>query len=303
MSKFSIRRIVWLLDQFSQKKRMRFEQIQSAWSRSRYFDGKELERHQFKDDTVRIGDMFDVNIECSQKCSHNAFYYVTNPEILYKSSQIRWLTQCLHMKFLLIDSASLSSRIILEDFPSENGNFETISDAMKLNRKIKFEYRPYGKEDFVPRTISPFFIKTYKYRFYVLGRFDSGFFCTFSFDRMRNVEVTDEEFFFDKSTDIDDLLKDYFGVYLCDKTPVQRIVVRAYKNQPMYLRDVPLHQSQREIFCCEEYTDFEYRIAPTNDFIGALLQQGDRFEVISPQSLRDDMQGRIESMLARYKKS
>ena len=39
---------------------------------------------------------------------------------------------------------------------------------------------------------------------------------------------------------------------------------------------------------------------PTEDFIGAILQQGDRLEIISPKYLRERMKERLRKALEAY---
>lgn len=51
-----------------------------------------------------------------------------------------------------------------------------------------------------------------------------------------------------------------------EKVQILRIVIRADKNHLHYLRTLPIHDSQKEIFTCEEYADFELYLRPTYDF-------------------------------------
>ena len=49
------------------------------------------------------------------------------------------------------------------------------------------------------------------------------------------------------------------------------IRLKAYREKPHYLRSLPLHHSQREIESKAEDPIFEYKIAPTYDFIQEIL--------------------------------
>ena len=87
-----------------------------------------------------------------------------------------------------------------------------------------------------------------------------------------------------------------------DKMAVERIVLRAYGYEPYYLRDLPLHHSQREINATEEYSDFELHLKPTSDFKAQLLSRGEWIEVLKPQSLADELVEWHQKAIERYKK-
>ena len=67
-----------------------------------------------------------------------------------------------------------------------------------------------------------------------------------------------------------------------------------------YLRSLPLHPTQKEIFTCKDYADFELALRPTYDFIMELLSFGAMIEVMEPQSLRLAMKGWVSDMWELY---
>ena len=81
---------------------------------------------------------------------------------------------------------------------------------------------------------------------------------------------------------------------------VQNINIRTYAELPGYLRSLPIHHSQRELSTSPEHTDFSLRLVPTFDFIQELLLHRDQMEVLSPQSLRDELNEIITKMKNRY---
>ncbi len=72
--------------------------------------------------------------------------------------------------------------------------------------------------------------------------------------------------------------------------------------EPYYLRDLPLHWSQREIKATADYVDFEMVLKVTNDFKARLLSMGEWVEVLEPQSLVDEIQEWLQAALERYQK-
>ena len=74
------------------------------------------------------------------------------------------------------------------------------------------------------------------------------------------------------------------------------IRLKAYREKPHYLRSLPLHHSQREIESNTDYTIFEYKIAPTYDFIQEILSHGNQLEVLSPDTFRQQIKAIIQEM-------
>ena len=94
--------------------------------------------------------------------------------------------------------------------------------------------------------------------------------------------------------------KKYFGVFITEDQPVERIVLRAYPPMTNYLRTLPLHHSQKEITITDNYSDFEFLIVPSFDFRQAILKEGSELEVIEPQSFRDEIKQELTKAMKHY---
>ena len=93
-----------------------------------------------------------------------------------------------------------------------------------------------------------------------------------------------------------------FGVMIDEKSMPERVVIRAYGYEPYYLRDLPLHHSQRELSSNEEYTDFELCLKLTSDFKAKLLSRGEWIEILEPKALADEIIEWHQNAINRYKK-
>ena len=89
---------------------------------------------------------------------------------------------------------------------------------------------------------------------------------------------------------------------MAENVEVERIVIRAFGYEPYYLRDLPLHHTQREINSTDEYSDFELRLRPTSEFKAQLMSRGQWIEVLEPQSLADEIVEWHKNAINRYKK-
>lgn len=111
------------------------------------------------------------------------------------------------------------------------------------------------------------------------------FYGVFAFDRIRSLSLTDSKFTIDPDFDAETYFEECFGVVVHDDTMVERVVIRAFGQERFYLKDLPLHHSQREIAQGDDYTDFELHLRPTMDFCNCLLSHGSRIKVLSPERL------------------
>ena len=191
---------------------------------------------------------------------------------------------------------SLQDRILLEHVPTEGENLTKMIEAMKKSVKVEVEYRRYGIEEPRRQTFDPYCIKLFKQRWYVLGHthYDAteekpaaDYLAVYSFDRIRDLKVTDLKFKIDPKFDAKAYFDECFGVLSGDGTKVDDIIVRAYGLEQFYIRDLPLHSSQDDIRIGEGFTDYRLRLRPTNDFCTHVLSRGSQLEVLSPQWLAD----------------
>ena len=81
----------------------------------------------------------------------------------------------------------------------------------------------------------------------------------------------------------------------------EKVIIRAYGTQSKYLRTLPLHHSQKEIYTSDEYCDFEYQLCVTQNLISELLAKGKTIQVMEPENLRLEMKKCLYYMFNFYK--
>lgn len=103
---------------------------------------------------------------------------------------------------------------------------------------------------------------------------------------------------------VDDYFADAFGIIVePEEYDVETIHLKVYdiNHRREYLRSLPLHHSQREIEQTTNYSVFELRLAPTYDFVQAILAMGNEVEVLSPEYVRCEIRKRVTDMYQLYK--
>lgn len=195
-----------------------------------------------------------------------------------------------------------------------------IISAMKRKVRINVTYQKYGNDECSTATFAPYCLRLFQCRWYVLGQFQRPvregetptkrrglpkdhveYFATYSLDRVKEIELTEEKFNPDKNFSASDYFKDCFGVYNDTSVPVQKVVLRAYGLQRFYMRDLPWHHSQKEVYCCDEYADFEFTIRPTSDFIRYIMRYGNLIKVISPVDVAKRVRTQLLNAADMYK--
>ena len=171
---------------------------------------------------------------------------------------------------------------------------------MRKNRQITIDYEDFFGNTIQGLKVNPYFIRLFKRRWYVMALvMPKKEIHRFGLDRIKRIEVLDSKFNYPKNFSPQEYYTDYYGVFH-DKKPIA-IRLKAYREKPHYLRSLPLHHSQREIETNNNYTIFEYIIAPTYDFIQEILSHGNQLEVLSPDTFRQQIKAFIQEMHDFYK--
>ena len=298
-----IRRYAWVVELLLRRKGLTIKEINDEWSRSSLVDyyGETLDRKSWYKCFDDIGFIYNILIESENKKSHNAKWFILNPEIVHGNDVEQWMLGCMAYRNLLDDGMGLCHRIDIEGFPSENGMMEPIVQAMREDRKLDISYKRYGYVHPKHYIVEPYVIKSYRHRFYVLCKFATGLFYTLSFDRILKAQVLKEKFSYPNDIFAQNFFEHAFGVMMPKEgEPHVDIIIRAKGDARYYLADVPLHHSQVMLREGANYADFRIHIWPTDDFIGAILQQGDRLEILEPANVRLKIKERLESALLPY---
>lgn len=291
---------IWLVNTIYHAKAITFAEINERWLKTEMSEGVEMARTTFYRHKCAIEDIFGIYIECDKKNGNK--YYIGNEYVLREDSVQNWMLSTLSVGNMVEESQSLHNRILLEHVPSGGDKLQQVIKAMKENRMISLTYRRYGSPENGTYKLAPYCVKLFHQRWYLVACFESGLKSVYSFDRIEKVELLDEKFKIDEDFDAAEFFSDSYGIVVDDKMSPERIVLRAYGYERYYLRDLPLHHSQRMIASTDDYCDFELTLRPTSDFKAQLLSRGEWVAVLEPQSLADEIVEWHKNAIERYEK-
>ena len=292
---------IWLVNTIYRAKTISLAELNERWLQTEMSGGVEMARTTFYRHKCAIEDIFGIVIDCNKKGGNR--YFISNDHVLGEDSVQNWMLSTLSVSNVVSESQSLYHRILLELVPSGGELLQQVINAMKGSLLVTITYRRYGAGTPSSFTLAPYCVKLFRRRWYLLGRFpDSGKFGVFAFDRMTAVSTSGEKFAIDPAFDAADYFSESYGIVVDTRTNIQRIVLRAYGAERYYLRDLPLHHSQRELRTGPDYIDYELSLRPTSDFKAQLLSRGEWLQVIEPRSLADEIVAWHRSAIERYER-
>lgn len=296
MSNLTTARCVWLVDTIRRYGRITRRQLEEAWLRSPYSEGKPLSRRTFCNHREAAEELFRLNIVCDPK----SFEYYIEQDSAGSESVTDWLLNSVSLNDVLMGAREITDRIFVENVPSAREYLGLVIDALKNRQRLRFNYHPYTRS--LPTegvVIEPYFLRLFKQRWYVVSRnVAEDRIKTYALDRMKAVCLTGETFTFDPSFDMENYFTDSYGIVVTQNTP-RKIVLRVNPRQAKYFRALPLHHSQQETIS-DSFSLFTYRMRLTDDFIAELLSYGPSVTVLEPAELRAMVETSLRESLKNY---
>lgn len=299
-----MKKCLWVLDTIYRTGGISYKDIAARWEREHGHDemGK-LGNSTFRYYIDLLQDLFDVNIECI--ASDDYKYRITSEHDLDGRNAKNWLLSAFAVNNIINGNRALEGRVMYEDIPSGEKFLLPILDAMRQWRELDILYTPFYRAEPKLHHVQPYAVRVNQRRWYLLARNPKGgkpFHL--ALDRMDKVVITDEQFTIDPTFDIDAYYDAAFGVItgMEDELDIENVRIKVYNDyhRADYLRTLPLHRSQLIIESTPEYTIFEYRLRPTDDFLAAILALGGNAEVLSPEWYRNYVIYEARRMIGRY---
>lgn len=295
-----LQKYTWLIETIRRAGKISHKDLSDKWERCKDLsDCKPLPRATFNRWRDAIFSQFGIIIDCQRVGGY--LYFIANPEDIDEDELKKWMLDSFAVGNLIGENLSLKDRILVDRIPSGRSHLTTLLEAMKENRVVNIEYKPFNYSRSYPITVEPYCVKLHENRWYMLGHnLNKDTIRLYGLDRIETIEITNQEFKLPKDFSAADYFSNYFGIVIGQDTKPERIIIRVTADHTPYLKSLPLHHSQRLIEDHGAYADFELYLAPTYDFVMKLLQVGAMIEVLSPPSLRRTMQSWITDMHTLY---
>lgn len=295
-----IKRYFWLVDTIYRHAPLSFKEIAERWKQSTLYDNKPLAIRTFHNHREAIEELFHIRIVCDE---HTNKYYIAEQGDLAKNGLSSWLLNAFSISSVLTEAQSLGSRVQVEEIPSAQHHLTELLRAMRENRCVSVVYQPFATEAPFELVLQPLFVKLYDRRWYLYAnKLSDEKINLYALDRMHAVKTQDVQFVLPTGFDPEAYTYDAFGVAIYDEIPPCTIRIRVRAGLAAYLRSLPLHHSQREVETTNRYADFEYFVAPTQEFYLKLMSYGWQIEVLSPEKVRNSIHWKLMQAAVIYDK-
>jgi predicted DNA-binding transcriptional regulator YafY len=261
----------------------------------------------FHRDLEALRDEFGVEIVYSRQ---QKTYYIDKALSINLNTFHRFLQNAM-LSELVLDSHKNKTNIFdYIGFEAENLNTKgndliaEILPAISGHKTISFSYaKYYGDTKPKARTIQPYFLKEYNYRWYVAG-FEKGKkeHRIFALDRIEELKINDENFKPEKKKL--DYLKDGFNEVVglaFNYGELQEVKLWFNKEQCNYAKSQPFHHSQRVIKEDEKGCTMVLKLRPNVELRLLIVKHGAHIKVLEPEWFADEVAQIHKEAAALYK--
>ena len=280
-----LQKYIWLVQTFIRagEKGLSLSEISDRWERR--FDS-EYSRRTFNNHREAVEEVFGIRIECNR--GTNRYFIRYTDDVSDENAESAWLINTFTVNNILrLGKERLSGRVSVEDIPSGHMHLTAIMEAMTEGHKIKINYLKYTSSKAESFTLHPYAVKEFAKRWYLVAHCqERDALRVYGLDRIREMEVTEDEFQMPSDFDVDDVFATSFGTYL-PEGKAQLITFRTTEKEARFLRDLPIHDSQEELRSADkDHVLFSIFVCPNESLIMEFCKHGRRLEVLSPENVR-----------------
>ena len=214
-----------------------------------------------------------------------------------------------------IDSVCAQLRISLEDkekreeiYLKEVNEFnrdfhsgkhqEEIFLHIKNKTAIRVFWKNKKKED-ETRDLSPYLIKEYNTRWYLLGQSEYPNPTIVPLDKIIKIEESKMPFI-KKPKDIKTFFDDVVGVNVPHNKKKEEVVLKIKKEFWPVIESRPIHESRRKPKKEGDYYIERYILIPNQELVNSIFQWGENIIVLKPESLRKEIEEKAKKMIKNY---
>jgi predicted DNA-binding transcriptional regulator YafY len=178
--------------------------------------------------------------------------------------------------------------------------FERVASATVQRRKLWIEYHARTNDERSERTISPQRVIHYRETWYLDAWDESrSALRTFSVDRILRATVLEEAAFDVPDVELESYFATAYGIFggKADKLAVLRFTA----ERARWVADEKWHPAQEGRHLADGSYELRIPYGDARELVMDIMRHGASVEVVSPNELREQVQGQLEQALARYR--
>jgi len=200
-------------------------------------------------------------------------------------------------------TVALENKVQIEKVPEMGGSeyLDTVLDALANRIVLEVRYRSFVREREKTHFISPYLLKEYRNRWYVIGynvRYRQM--ATYALDRITGLGYRTDRQFEEVYFDPEEYYRHAVGITVRNSKEPLNIRLSFTPFQARYVETLPLHESQELVKKNDDEVIFKYHLIPNFEFTSRILGWGDQVKVLSPASYRKEIIRALHAALGRY---
>lgn len=295
-----LQKYIWLVQTFIRagERGLSLSEITDKWE-SRF--DSDYSRRTFNNHREAVEEVFGIRIECNR--SSNRYFIRYTDDVSDENAESAWLINTFTVNNMLrLGKERLSGRVSVEDIPSGHLHLTAVMEAMTEGQKLRISYLKYTSSEAETLTLHPYAVKEFAKRWYLVAHCEErNALRVYGLDRIMGLESIDGKFKMPSGFDVDELFATSFGTYI-PEGKAEFITFRTTAKEARFLRDLPLHASQEELKGSDkDHITFSIFVCPNESLIMEFCKLGSRLEVLSPESVRQEVAEQLKAAADLYK--
>jgi len=207
------------------------------------------------------------------------------------------------MKISASDSGKREHEIIQFERVADYKGSEFLQPLFKScadNATIELTYRKFGQESEATYIFTPYIIKEYRNRWYVIGlEQKSQQLRTFSLDRIGSLNPIEGYKTAKSNFNAERFFKHSFGITVNNRDP-EEVWIEISERLSHYLISQPIHHSQKVEILPESRHLIKINVLITIELITTIMSYGEDAIVIKPNHLREGVKAALTNALKNY---
>ena len=175
-----------------------------------------------------------------------------------------------------------------------------IFNAISNKIVLFIHYQPFGKEAYTVN-FHPYYLKQYNNRWFVLGKNEYNQVNTWNLALDRIIKIEESNLaYIEEDINWIEYFEDMIGVSKPINEEIQSIELLFHPNQAPYIQTKPLHLSQKSKQQPNGYLWVKIEVIPNYELETKILSFGETCQVLSPKSLADKIQQRLQQATNLY---
>ncbi|WP_114749616.1 helix-turn-helix transcriptional regulator [Pleomorphovibrio marinus] len=204
------------------------------------------------------------------------------------------------------EKVSPKIEIILFEHQDIDGGGEwiiTLYKAIEKKHCLSITYREFGAEQDKVYQVSPYLLKQYNRRWFLLCKSEAlDQITTLPLDRIKDVQPSNLSFSFYPDNNPAEFFEDVIGVINKKEDPVEKIVLEVHRELLPYVESKLLHESQKKSkpTADPDWFTVELQVKPNYEFYSVILSHGRKMRVVSPSRVKAKIKSFIKQMASYY---